>query len=47
MFHQQGFTFLVTEVSHERRLAKVRESVLDYSTRQRDYTYVLPSLSGS
>ena len=38
VFHQQGFTYLVGEVDHERKLAKVRESVVHYSTRQRDFT---------
>ena len=40
VFHQQGFTFLVGEVDHERKLARVRESIVHYSTRQRDFTFV-------
>lgn len=40
IFFHQGQTYLVKEVDHDRKLAKVEAATIDYSTRQRDYTNV-------
>jgi DEAD/DEAH box helicase domain-containing protein len=38
IFMHQGRTFLVKEVNHDQRLAKVYAANVDWSTKQRDYT---------
>lgn len=43
VFMHQGRTFLVTEVGHDQRLAKVERSVINWRTRQRDFTLSAPS----
>lgn len=39
VFMHQGSTFLVKEVDHDRKLAKVESATIDWQTRQRDFTY--------
>lgn len=43
VFLHQGKTFLVQSVDHASKLAKIVESNVDWSTRQRDFTYVFES----
>lgn len=40
VYMHMGRTFLVKEVSHDRKLAKVHEATIEWRTRQRDFTYV-------
>jgi DEAD/DEAH box helicase domain-containing protein len=40
VFMHMGRTYLVREVSHERRLARIEEAAMEWRTRQRDYTCV-------
>lgn len=40
IFFHMGRTYLVKEVDHDRKLAKVEAATIDYQTRQRDFTNV-------
>ncbi|GEM12534.1 DNA/RNA helicase, DEAD/DEAH boxtype [Rhodotorula toruloides] len=42
VFMHMGRTFLVREVNHDRKLAKIEEASLEWRTRQRDYTNIDP-----
>ncbi|GAA5961287.1 hypothetical protein JCM21900_006508 [Sporobolomyces salmonicolor] len=42
VFMHMGRTFLVKEVNHDRRLAKVEEASIEWRTRNRDYTNIDP-----
>ncbi|GAA5939438.1 hypothetical protein JCM10213_008660 [Rhodosporidiobolus nylandii] len=42
VYMHMGRTFLVRDVSHDRKLAKIEEAQLEWRTRQRDYTNVDP-----
>ncbi|GAA5888384.1 hypothetical protein JCM6882_008599 [Rhodosporidiobolus microsporus] len=42
VFMHMGNTYLVREVNHDRKLAKIEEASMDWRTRQRDYTNIDP-----
>ena len=44
IFMHQGRTFLVQEVNHDQRIAKISEANVDWSTKQRDFTCVQLSM---
>lgn len=39
VFMHMGRTFLVREVNHDRRIAKIEKASIEWRTQQRDYTY--------
>ncbi|KAM0786192.1 hypothetical protein ACM66B_006997 [Microbotryomycetes sp. NB124-2] len=43
VYHHMGRTFLVREVNHERKLAKVERAAIEWKTQQRDYTDIDPA----
>ncbi|KAK4051490.1 ATP-dependent 3'-5' DNA helicase [Microbotryomycetes sp. JL221] len=43
VYHHMGRTFLVREVNHERKLAKVERAAIEWKTQQRDYTNIDPA----
>ncbi|GAA5861985.1 hypothetical protein JCM8547_001547 [Rhodosporidiobolus lusitaniae] len=42
VFMHMGRTFLVREVNHDRKLARIEEAAMEWRTRQRDYTNIDP-----
>ncbi|GAA6014536.1 hypothetical protein JCM10207_001638 [Rhodosporidiobolus poonsookiae] len=42
VYMHMGRTFLVREVNHDRRLAKIEEASVEWRTRQRDFTNIDP-----
>ncbi|GAA6007572.1 hypothetical protein JCM11491_004211 [Sporobolomyces phaffii] len=42
VYMHMGRTFLVKEVSHDRKLARVQEATIEWRTRQRDFTNIDP-----
>lgn len=45
VFMHMGRTFLVREVNHDRRIAKIEKASIEWRTQQRDYTYETPLYS--
>ncbi|KAK4049985.1 ATP-dependent 3'-5' DNA helicase [Microbotryomycetes sp. JL201] len=43
VYHHMGRTFLVREVNHERKVAKVERAAIEWKTQQRDYTDIDPA----
>ena len=44
IFMHQGQSYLVKEISHDRKLAKLEKSNVEWTTRQRDFTWVAWSI---
>ncbi|GAA5930659.1 ATP-dependent 3'-5' DNA helicase [Sporobolomyces koalae] len=42
VYMHMGRTFLVKEVNHDRKLAKIQEATIEWRTRQRDFTNIDP-----
>ncbi|GAA5820197.1 hypothetical protein JCM10212_004915 [Sporobolomyces blumeae] len=42
VYMHMGRTFLVKEVNHDRKLAKIHEATIEWRTRQRDFTNIDP-----